>query len=49
VCVLATVLDAGKLGFEVQVILEGTRPVTPEGGQEAVRTMREAGAAIVND
>jgi nicotinamidase/pyrazinamidase len=49
VCVLATVLDAGKLGFEVQVILEGTRPVTPEGGEEAVRRMRETGAAIVND
>jgi nicotinamidase/pyrazinamidase len=46
VCVLATVLDAGKLGFEVHVILEGTRPVTSEGGQEAIRTMREAGATI---
>jgi len=49
VCVLATVLDARKLGFEVQVILEATRPVTPEGGQEAIRTMREAGATIVDE
>jgi len=49
VCVLATVLDAGKLGFEVHVILEATRPVTPEGGQEAVRTMCEAGAEIVDE
>jgi nicotinamidase/pyrazinamidase len=49
VCVLATVLDARKLGFEVHVILEATRPVTPEGGDEAIRTMRDAGAKIVNE
>ena len=49
VCVLATVLDARKLGFEVHVIQEATRPVTPEGGEEAIRTMCEAGAKIVND
>ena len=49
VCVLATVLDARRLGFEVHVILEATRPVTPEGGDEAIRTMREAGAHIVNE
>jgi len=49
VCVLATVLDARKLGFEVHLILEATRPVTPEGGEEAIRRMREAGAHIVNE
>ena len=49
VCVLATVLDARRLGFEVHVILEATRPVTPEGGEETIRTMREAGAHIVNE
>jgi nicotinamidase/pyrazinamidase len=49
VCVLATVLDAKKLGFEVHVILEATRPVTTEGGEEAIQTMREAGAKILNE
>jgi len=49
VCVLATVLDARRLGFEVHVILEATRPVTPEGGEEAIRRMREAGATIVSE
>jgi len=46
VCVLASVLDARKLGFEVDVILEATKPVTPEGGEEAIRKMREAGAKV---
>jgi nicotinamidase/pyrazinamidase len=49
VCVLASVLDARTLGFEVHVILEATRPVTPEGGEEAIRKMREAGATIVDE
>lgn len=49
VCVLATVLDARRLGFDVHVILEATRPVTPEGGVEAIRVMRKAGAHIVNE
>ena len=49
VCVLASVLDARKLGFEVNVILEATRPVTPEGGEDAIRKMKEAGAKIVKD
>jgi nicotinamidase/pyrazinamidase len=49
VCVLASVLDARKHGFEVHVILEATRPVTPEGGEEAIRKMREAGVKMVNE
>jgi nicotinamidase/pyrazinamidase len=49
VCVLATVLDARKLGFEVHVILGATRPVTPDGGEEAIRKMRGAGATIVSE
>lgn len=44
VCVLATVLDGLKEGFEVVLIQDGTRPVTPAGGQEARRKMQEAGA-----
>jgi nicotinamidase/pyrazinamidase len=46
VCVLATVLDARKEGFEVMVIQNGTRPVTPEGGEKAAREMRKAGAGL---
>lgn len=46
VCVLATVLDALKQGFEAVLIQDGTRPVTPSGGQEARRKMQEAGARI---
>ena len=46
VCVLATVLDARKLNFEVHVILKATRPVTPKGGEEAIRKMKEAGSYV---
>ena len=49
VCVLMSVLDARKLGFEVNVILEAMRPVTPEGGEDAIREMKEVGAKIVKD
>lgn len=47
VCVLATVLDALKEGLEVFVLLKGTRPVNPEGGKEALKKMKEAGAKIM--
>ncbi|MFW6151002.1 MAG: isochorismatase family protein [Chloroflexota bacterium] len=46
VCVLATVLDGQKTGVEMHVIIEATRPVTPEGGRQAIEKMREAGARI---
>lgn len=46
VCVLATVLDACREGFETHVILDATRPITPEGGEDAVKQMREAGAIL---
>jgi nicotinamidase/pyrazinamidase len=46
VCVRATVLDALRSGFEVYVLVEGTRPVRPEAGAEALREMREAGARL---
>jgi nicotinamidase/pyrazinamidase len=46
VCVLATVLDALQEGFRISVILEATRPVSLEGGRQAVIKMREAGAEI---
>ena len=44
VCVRATVLDARHHGFEVIVITDGTRPVTPIGGREADDEMLRAGA-----
>ncbi len=43
VCVLATVLDARREGFEVQLMTEATRPVSAEGGEEALRKMKQAG------
>ena len=46
VCVLASVLDAMKAGFEVHVLEKATLPVTPEGGREALQKMKEAGAKI---
>ncbi len=47
VCVLATVLDALQEGFEVALIVDGTRPVTPAGGEAARRKMQEAGARLI--
>lgn len=44
VCVRATVLDARRHGFEVIVITDGTRPVTPIGGRHANDEMLRAGA-----
>lgn len=46
VCVLASVLDARRGGFEVVVIQGGTRPVSEEGGERARGEMREAGARL---
>jgi nicotinamidase/pyrazinamidase len=46
VCVLATVLDGCREGFEVMLIEKGTRPITSESGQKARRQMQDAGARI---
>ena len=46
VCVLATVLDGCREGFEVVLLEQGTRPITPESGEQARRQMHEAGARI---
>ncbi|MGX2029569.1 nicotinamidase [Methylocaldum gracile] len=48
VCVLATVLDARTEGFEVMVIRDATRPVTPQGGEKARREMQDAGAGVAS-
>lgn len=47
VCVLATVLDGCREGFDVALIDGATRPVTPESGEDSQRKMREAGARWV--
>jgi len=47
VCVLLTVESARELGYEVNVLLEGCRPVTEEGGLEAQARMQLAGARLV--
>lgn len=46
VCVLATVLDGCREGFEVILIGNATRPITPQRGAQAKRQMQEAGADI---
>lgn len=46
VCVLASVLDGRRAGFEIYVIEQGTRPVTPEAGREALEAMKGAGVVI---
>lgn len=47
VCVQATVLDACKAGFDVLLVTEGTRPVSPEGGTNARKAMKNAGAQLL--
>lgn len=47
VCVLASVLDARREGFEVVLIQNGTRPITSESGEKARRQMQKAGARLV--
>ncbi len=47
VCVLATVLDARAAGFETMVIRDGMRPVTGDGGRDAIARMESAGAEVV--
>ena len=47
VCVLASVIDARKAGFEVQLIEDATRPVNEEGGRKALSKIKESGAEIL--
>lgn len=47
VCVLATVLDGLREGFEVVLVGKATRPITSEGGAKARRRMQDAGASIL--
>ncbi|MFH2044427.1 MAG: isochorismatase family protein [Pseudomonadota bacterium] len=47
VCVLATVTDACKEGFETILIANATKPVTQKGGKEARQKMQDAGVNFV--
>ena len=48
-CVMATVLDALKLGYETLVLVDAVRPVdqAPGDGEKALAEMERAGACLV--
>jgi nicotinamidase/pyrazinamidase len=48
-CVLRTVLDAARLGYDILVLADAIRAVNvkPDDGLEAVRAMRAAGAVVL--
>jgi nicotinamidase/pyrazinamidase len=47
VCVQATVLDGRAAGFDIVLIEDATRPVTPADGKEARENMREEGVVLI--
>jgi nicotinamidase/pyrazinamidase len=47
VCVMATAVDARKLGFEVVLIADATRAVNARNAEEALALMRAAGVHIL--
>jgi nicotinamidase/pyrazinamidase len=49
VCVLATVVDGIKEGFDVTLIFDATRPVSASGGAKALKKMRDAGTHFKKD
>jgi nicotinamidase/pyrazinamidase len=48
VCVLASVLDARKAGFDVRLIEDATRAVNAADGRQALSEIKKAGAQIVS-
>jgi nicotinamidase/pyrazinamidase len=48
-CVVETVIDARRLGYDVEVLADGIRAVDlrPGDGDRAIERMREAGAVVV--
>lgn len=46
VCVRATVLDALKCGFDIELNADGTRAVDREGADKVFEELRQAGATI---
>ncbi|MDJ0678985.1 MAG: isochorismatase family protein [Xenococcaceae cyanobacterium MO_167.B52] len=47
VCVLATVLDGCREGFEVTLISDGTRPISVPGSEKARKKMLQSGVHFV--
>jgi nicotinamidase/pyrazinamidase len=47
VCVLPSVIDARKAGFDVQVIVDATRAMKENDGREALLRIEKSGAGIV--
>jgi nicotinamidase/pyrazinamidase len=47
VCVFATAMDAAGEGFKVFLISQGSRPVTRQGGEEALEKMAQAGITVI--
>lgn len=47
VCVLASVIDARKAGFEVELIVDAVRPVDEKEGREALSRIKKSGSEIV--
>lgn len=47
-CVKASAIDAARLGIDVHLIADGTRPVNirPEDGEMALQEMRDAGVFV---
>jgi nicotinamidase/pyrazinamidase len=48
-CVCETALEARSNGYEVHLLLAGTRPITEETGEEALNRMKAAGVIIETD
>jgi len=49
VCLLATVLDGCREGFEVVLIANATCSITPQGGEKARRQMQDAGVRLISE
>lgn len=48
ICVLTSVIDALKNGFEVQLIKSATRPVDEEKGRRALERMIKTGVKVID-
>ena len=45
-CVKDSALDAARLGTQVRVLRDLTEPVSPEQGEDALQSLREAGITV---
>jgi nicotinamidase/pyrazinamidase len=48
-CVKATVLDALEAGYQVELVLDLCRGISPETTEEAIEEMKVRGAKIIRD